>query len=352
VTFPCGNGESVTRRPARLLHSSHDERPSTSRRAVGFCDGADRARSGALGPACDNAGVSSAPTALERHRAAVRARLSSARAIRQDPGAVTWKVNREILVIAGWGRAILLQLAHPLVAAGVADHSSFRGSLISSFKRLASTIGAMLSLTFGTDEEAISAAAGINHIHDRVSGRLGERAGTLDPGERYSAHDPDLVRWVHATLLESIPLTYELLVGPLTPNERDRYCAEAAIMEPLLDIPEGLLPRDSAQLDAYLREMLASGHIVVSGASRALARAILFPPRWWLMWPAFRPLQLITIGLLPPAIREGYGFRWTAGDARALARWTAALRLFHRAAPRFLREWPAARRPAPLSSKS
>jgi uncharacterized protein (DUF2236 family) len=98
--------------------------------------------------------------------------------------------------------------------------------------------------------------------------------------------------------------------------------------------------------------MLASGHIVVSATSRALARAILFPPRWWLMWPAFRPLQLITIGLLPPAVREGYGFRWTARDARALTRWTAALRLFHRAAPRFLREWPAARRPTPLSSKS
>jgi uncharacterized protein (DUF2236 family) len=301
---------------------------------------------------CDNAGVSPASTALDRHRAAIRARLSSAGAVRLDPGAVTWKVNREIIVIAGWGRAILLQLAHPLVAAGVADHSSFRGSLISSFQRLASTVGAMVSLTFGTDEEAISAAAGINHIHDRVSGRLGEPAGALDAGERYSAHDPDLVRWVHATLLESIPLTYELLVGPLTPDERDRYCAEAAIMEPLLDIPGGLLPRDSAQLDAYVREMLASGHIVVSATSRALARAILFPPRWWLMWPAFRPLQLITIGLLPPAVREGYGFRWTARDARALTRWTAALRLFHRAAPRFLREWPAARRPTPLSSKS
>jgi uncharacterized protein (DUF2236 family) len=302
--------------------------------------------------ACENAEMSSASTALDRHRAAVRARLSTAGAVRLDPCAVTWKVNREVIVIAGWGRAILLQLAHPLVAAGVADHSSFRGSLMTSFKRLASTVGAMLSLTFGTDEEAISAAAGINHIHDRVAGRLRERAGALEAGERYSAHDPGLVRWVHATLLESIPLTYELLVGRLTPEERDRYCAEAAIMEPLLDIPDGLLPRDSAQLDAYVREMLASGHIVVSGASRALARAILFPPRWWLMWPAFRPLQLITIGLLPPAIREGYGFRWSARDARALARWTAALRLFHRVAPRFLREWPAARRPTPLSSKS
>jgi uncharacterized protein (DUF2236 family) len=288
--------------------------------------------------------------AFDRHRGAVRARLLSAGAVRSGPGTVSWKINREVIVIAGWGRAILLQLAHPLIAAGVADHSSFRGSLITSFKRLSSTVGAMLSLTFGTDEEAIATAAGINRIHDRVSGRLREPAGGLGAGERYSAHDPELARWVHATLLESIPSTYELLVGPLTTDERDRYCAEAAVMEPLLGIPEGLFPRDSAQLDAYLREMLHSRRIEVCAASRALVRAILFPPGWRLMWPAFRALQLITIGLLPPAIREGYGFSWTARDARALTRWTTALRLLHHATPRFVREWPASRRRPSLAS--
>jgi uncharacterized protein (DUF2236 family) len=302
--------------------------------------------------ACDTAGMSSAPGTLERHRAAVRARLLSAGAVRSDQSSVTWRVNREVIVVAGWGRAILLQLAHPLIAAAVADHSSFRGSLITGFRRLSSTVGAMLSLTFGTDEEAINAAAGINGIHDRVSGRLGEPAGALDAGDCYSAHDPELLRWVHATLLESIPLTYEVLVGRLTTEERDRYCSEAAIMEPLLDIPEGLLPRDSRQLDAYVREMLHDRRIVVTATSRALAHSLLFPSGWRLMWPAFRALQLITIGLLPPAIREGYGFRWTARDARAFTRWTASLRLLHRAAPRFVREWPAARRKGPTRLRS
>jgi uncharacterized protein (DUF2236 family) len=281
---------------------------------------------------------------LDRHREAVRARLLRAGAVRPGVGDVTWKVNREVLIVAGWGRAILLQLAHPLVAAGVADHSAFRGSLLTSARRLSSTVRAMLSLTFGSDEEAITTAAAINGIHDRVSGRLGEPVGSLDAGARYSAHDPDLLRWVHGTLLESIPLTYELFVDRLTPDERDRYCAEASVMEPLLDIPEGLLPRNSAQLDAYMREMLDSGRIVVSARSRALARAILFPPGWRLLWPVFRPLQLTTIGLLPTAVREGYGFTWTSGDARALRRWTTALRLIRRATPRFVREWPAARR--------
>lgn len=281
---------------------------------------------------------------LEGHRAAVRARLVRAGAVRAGSGTVSWKINREIVVIAGWGRAILLQFAHPLIAAGVAQHSSFRAGLRTSVGRLFSTIGAMLSLTFGTDEEAIATAARINGIHDRVSGRLGESAGTLDAGARYSAHDPELLRWVHATLLDSIPATYALLVAPLTTEERDRYCVESAIMEPLLDIPDGMLPRDVAQLQGYMQGMLDSGRIAVSATSRELAQALLYPRGWRLLWPAFRALQLITIGLLPAELRRAYGFRWTRREERALARWTTALRLMLRVLPAVVREWPAARR--------
>jgi uncharacterized protein (DUF2236 family) len=283
--------------------------------------------------------MTSASDSLQRHREAVRARLLRSDHVRPGPDSVTWKVNRQAIVIAGWGRAILLQLAHPAVAAGVHGHSSFRGSLRSSLRRLRSTVGAMLSLTFGDTEQMIATAAGINAIHDRVGGRRDE--GT---GEAYSAHDPDLQRWVHATLLESIPLTYELLVGPLTLRERDRYCTEAAIMEPLLGLPTGWLPRDSARLDAYMREMLAGGSLVVTDTSRALARAVLYPPRWYVAWPAFRATQLLTIGSLPPSIRQAYGFEWRARDARALARWIALLRTSLRLLPPLAREWPMARR--------
>ena len=281
--------------------------------------------------------------ALQRHRIAVRARLLRSEHVRAGPDSVTWKVNREVVVVAGWGRAILLQLAHPSIAAGVHHHSSFRGSLRSSFRRLQSTVGAMLSLTFGDTEQMITAAAGINMIHDRVRGRVPPSPGLRTP-DTYSAHDPDLQRWVHATLLESIPLTYELLVAPLTPRERDQYFSEAAIMEPLLGMPDGWLPRDGMQLDTYMRDMVSSGGLVVTDTSRALARAVLYPPRWYLAWPAFRAMQLLTIGSLPPRIREAYGFEWRACDARAFARWTALLRASGRLLPPLAREWPVARR--------
>ena len=276
---------------------------------------------------------------LERHRDAVRARLSQSGQVPTGADSITWKVNREVIVVAGWGRAILLQLAHPSVAAGVHHHSSYRGSLRSSFKRLHSTVGAMLAITFGDTEQMIAAAARINGIHDRVRGRVSQGAGAT-----YSAHDPELQRWVHATLLESIPLAYERLVGPLTPRDRDRYCAEAAIMEPLMGMPAGWLPRNSAQLDTYMREMLASDRLVVTDTSRMLARALLYPPHWYLARPAFRAMQLVTIASLPPAIRTAYGFAWSARDERALARWTTLLRAWRRLLPAPAREWPMARR--------
>jgi uncharacterized protein (DUF2236 family) len=272
------------------------------------------------------------PDSLQRHREAVRARLLRSGHVRTGPDSISWKINREVVVVSGWGRAILLQLAHPAVAAGVHGHSTFRGSLRSSLRRAHSTVGAMLSLTFGDTEQIITAAARINAIHDQVR------------GAKYSAHDPDLLRWVHATLLDSIPLTYERLVGPLTARERDRYCLEATIMEPLLGMPEGWLPREAAQLDTYMREMLAGGSLVVTDTSRALARALLYPPRWWVAWPAFRAMQLFTIGSLPPSIREAYGFEWRPCDERALSRWMTMIRTLVRWLPPITRQWPRARR--------
>jgi uncharacterized protein (DUF2236 family) len=285
---------------------------------------------------------------LARHRATVRDRLQHAGQAAAGPGSITWKVNREMIVVAGWGRAILLQLAHPSVAAGVHHHSSFRGSLRASVRRLHATVGAMLSITFGDTEQIVAAAAGINAIHDRIrppAPRLRRTSGEPSPeNQDYSAHDPELQRWVHATLLDSVPLAYERFVAPLTLAERDRYCSEAAIMEPLLGMPAGWLPRHSVALDAYLRGMLAGDTLVVTDTSRALARALLYPPGWRVAWPAFRVMQLLTIGTLPPAIRQAYRFEWRARDERALARWTAVLRMSRRMLPGVAREWPIARR--------
>jgi uncharacterized protein (DUF2236 family) len=286
---------------------------------------------------------------FDAHREAVRRRLRDAaaagRRTRSGPGSVTWQINREVVVVAGWGSAILMQLAHPLVAEGVARHSTFRRHPFAGFERLFATVGSMLSLTFGDDEEAIAAAAAINVVHDRVLGRLAAPSGSFAAGTPYSAHDAELLRWVHATLLHALPRTYELLVAPLPAEARDRYCLEATGMEALLDIPAGSLPASGDALDAYVAQMLARGPLEWTATSRALARAVLHPPGSWVLWPVFRPMRLITIGLLPPGLRAAYGFQWTDRETRALARWAAVIRGVRAASPAWLREWPRARRP-------
>jgi uncharacterized protein (DUF2236 family) len=256
---------------------------------------------------------------------------------------MAWRLHREVVLLAGWGRAILLQLAHPLIARGVADHSTFAGGPWGRVKRLHRTLSAMLALTFGTDEEVAAAAAAINRVHDRVNGRLGEGAGPFGPGANYSAHDPALLAWVHATVLDSFLLTYERFVAPLTPDERDRYCVEAGADAWLLGIPPERLPGSAAELAAYMGEMFASGEITVTETARRLALEVISPPAPWPVRPALALARLPAIGLLPPPIREAYGFRWSARRERALALLAATVRRALPLMPPVLRHWPAAR---------
>ena len=259
------------------------------------------------------------------------------------PDPVAWKINCETATLLGWGPAILLQVAHPLVAAGVADHSVAVSHPELRLRRLGQTIRAMLAITFGTDEEVARAALAINRIHDRVNGTLTEAHDGLPVGTRYSAHDPALLAWVHATLLDMLPRAYELFVGPLTAAEKDRYCVGATRMGPLLGIPDSLLPHSYAELRRYFDTMIASGTIAVGPAARELAQAIVAPtvPRWA---PLVAPLsRLTTVGLLPPAIRAAYGFRWTRRDERVLRAVAAVARLVIPRLPVLLHHWPAAR---------
>jgi uncharacterized protein (DUF2236 family) len=255
-----------------------------------------------------------------------------------------WKLHREVVLLAGWGRAILLQVAHPLVAQGVADHSGFAAERWARVGRLKRTVGAMLALTFGTPEESAQAAAAINQIHDRVHGRLPQPAGAFASGSSYSAHDPALLAWVHVTLVDTFLLTYERFVAPLTPAERDRYCREAALQAPLLGIPPDALPRTAAELSAYMERMLASGEIAVTDTARRLADEIVSRALPWPARPFLAVARLPTVGLLPASIREAYGFEWTRGQERALRVLSAAVRHGISVVPPLFRWWPAARR--------
>lgn len=257
---------------------------------------------------------------------------------------MTWRVNAERIVLLGWARAILLQLAHPLVAAGVFDHSGFRGTPWAAASRLYHTVHAMLSLTFGDEAARARTLDTIRAIHRRVNGVLTETTGSYGAGTRYSAEDPSLVLWVHATLIESVILVYDALVAPLTTAERDAYCAEAFPIAVELAAREDDVPRTWTDLRAYLDRMYASNALAVGTQGRQLASAVLTPSGGWLVAPATWINRIVTIGLLPPQVREQYEMTWTPRDARVFTRLVSVLRASRRGLPAALAHWPAARR--------
>ena len=233
-----------------------------------------------------------------------------------------------------------MQFAHPLIAAGVGDHSSFSSGRIARFKRLHGTVRAMLSLTFGDEPRAFRTAQGINKIHDRVQGVLKVDAGRFKAGTPYSAHDPILLHWVLMTLLESLPMVHTRLIGPLSEEEQDRYCQESARLGRWLGIPDDMLPQSMREVRTEVQRVLASGDLVVTGTARELLRDVLYPPFQLAYWPAARVTRLTTIGLLDPRLREHYGLGWTERDERALSKWTSRLRGLRSIAPDWMRYWP------------
>jgi uncharacterized protein (DUF2236 family) len=254
------------------------------------------------------------------------------------------RINAERVALLGWSRAILLQLAHPLIAAGVDEHSSFRGGPFAAAARLHHTVRAMLSLTFGSEASREDTLEHIRGIHRRVHGHLREAAGRFPAGTRYSAEDPDLVLWVHATLLDSLPLIYERVVTSLSPADLDAYCEESAPLATALGARAADVPRTWRELRAYFDPMIASDAIVVSRQARRLAHAVLAPPlRSGIPAPVAWMNRVVTLALLPPRVRDQFEFAngHAAGrPASTVLRMMAACR---RVTPDRLALWPEAR---------
>ena len=253
------------------------------------------------------------------------------------------RINAERVVLIGWTRAILLQLAHPLIAAGVADHSTFRGSTLASLSRLHHTVNAMLAITFGDEGERARALDAIGAIHRRVHGTLPAACGRFPAGTPYSAEDPVLLLWVHATLIDSILRVYDCFVAPLSEAERDRYCADSADLAVALGARANEVPRDWGKLQAYVDREYERSSIAVSGQARTLAAALLSPVSNRAAVPLTALTALLAAGLLPPQVRRDYGFPWNARRERAFNLTVRVLRLTRRALPRAITWWRQAR---------
>ena len=246
------------------------------------------------------------------------------------PGSMAWRVNAESVLLLAGGRALLMQVAHPLVAAGVADHSDFTRE---PFERLWRTVDAALTVVFGDTEQARAAVERVTAIHRGVRG---ERDGVP-----YSALDPELLLWVHATLVDSSIAGYERFVGPLGPDERERYYVEMQRMGTAFGIPQDLHPPTYRDFLAYLDEAIAG--LRIGEESRLVAREALSPPAPLVLLPLGLLSGLLTVGLLSPRIRRGLGLRWGPGAARMFRAATATVRRTVPLLPDRVRRWPHAR---------
>ena len=257
------------------------------------------------------------------------------------PGSVAWKVNREWVVLLGGARAVLMQLAHPLVALGVSNHSNY---MTDPFGRAERTFVLGEKLTFGPTRTARLAARTINNLHKQVHGHLPVAAGAFSGGTPYDARDPRLLLWVHATLVDTLLLSYTVFVGPLTHAEEVQYYEESKEIAHLLGLLPEEMPEGIDDLRHYVHTMVHSDQLVPTIQARELARQTLFPPAPAALRP-FMHLNLnITNALLPQPLREIYNLEWSKGQQLAFAAFASSLRLVVPRLPAQLRELPVTRR--------
>jgi uncharacterized protein (DUF2236 family) len=271
------------------------------------------------------------------------------------PGSVTWRVVREPILVAGGGRALLLQTANPLVAQGAIDHSTYRSD---PYGRLLRTLEWVAVCAFGTTREAREICRRVNRLHGHVRGRLPRRHGTSAfPSARpYSAHDPDLLRWVHAGFVDTMLVAHDAFVGGLEEAERDRFVREWNAVAALMGVPRAARFESRAEVAAYIDAEIRARRVRPGRGSREVARTVLSPPLPSVMAaPAWRLVAFATVGLLPSGVRHDYGLAWSPLHDAGHAALCAGLRAALPHVPRRLRvspahEW-AVRRLAPAARR-
>ena len=244
---------------------------------------------------------------------------------------MTWRIDREAAIFLGAGRALLLQLAHPWVAAAVAEHSRTFADPIGRFHR---TFDVVFAMVFGSLDRALAAARHLHHRHATIVGHLPEASGPFESGSPYRANEIAALRWVHATLVDTALVVHDLILPPLSVEERERYWAESRLFGALFGLSSADLPEDWDSFAAYNAAMLQSDTLSVSAAARGVAGQIfggrpwLRPPRWY---------QALSAKLLPERLRMGFGFAFDERDWKAADRAVTRIRRVYPKLPTRLR---------------
>lgn len=263
--------------------------------------------------------------------------LADAQAGFFGPRSMVWRISREPVLLLFGMRALLLQIAHPVVAQGVADHSNYRHNPLGRGIR---TFQAVHAMVFGSRDTALEAALMVHKVHSRVHGRL---ADPLPPGfdREYSAGDPQALLWVAATLLDSSILAYERCIEPLSEADKERFYQEGKRFGQLFGVPLQLYPATWADFITWMANTIASDKIVVTATAKDILHGLLFGT-WFtrIIAPINYAIAAMT---LPHKLRLQFGLKqplWVRATYKATLIFTS---LFMRSIPRRIRAVPAAR---------
>lgn len=216
----------------------------------------------------------------------------------------------EALALAGGGRAILLQIAHPAVGRGVVEHSDFA---LRAMDRFHGTMTFVYASVFGTTEEYREVLRRVNRAHVPV------QSSAEGPKPAYNAFDPHLQLWVAATLFRTMMELHQKVFGPLSPEGLERVYRGMVEHGRMLQIAPDRWPATVDAFDAYWESTLCD--LRVTDDTRRVAGQLLDPggiPRW--LRVGLPEARLLTAGLLPPSVREQFGLPWNERHARRFDR--------------------------------
>lgn len=230
------------------------------------------------------------------------------------PSATTLRIAGDARLMAGAGYALMLQVAHPVVSAGVAEHSNFQQD---PYGRLIRTLDYINVSVFGGDEAAAQMGARTREMHTRIK-------GVMPDGTRYHSLEPGPFAWVHATLVHSILKVAARFGERPTQWERETVYADWREIGEHIGVRRRDLPETYPEFVAYVRHMEREAlHDTESVQTVLRTIASPRPPdlpylgdgTWRIArWPAARVLRLTTVGLLGAVVRERLGLPWSQGD--------------------------------------
>ena len=215
------------------------------------------------------------------------------------PDSMMWKVNKEITVLFGGARALLMHAAHPLIAAGARQTSFYQRD---PWKRLIRTLSLQNSVTFGSKNEADESAHRINKLHEVIKGN------DEITGDIYDALDHEQLLWVHACLQISSIYFYEKTVKKLSVEEKNKYHEENMVAAGLVLIDIDEMPQTHEELKEWVvNKSKTENYLIYTDVAKDVQEIIAGGPVPRHIKPIWPFISFTAFNTLPKEFKELYG---------------------------------------------